>query len=224
MKKITLFLFACLIAIIGNSQTHGADSTIRVLQFKQDSTLHALIHADSVKIQKEYAKKIRWEKLKAGKIYPVINAGDGSGVVPVKDPTEIPDPNMDYKLLFELTASNPDSVASELNYGLVEIARIINLHVASGVPLKKIHIVIVAHGFGLNVLTSNAYYKEHFKRENPNLKLINQLAALDARFIACGQALAYFNVNKEALLPNVKVSLTAQTVLSSYALKGYMRY
>ncbi len=224
MKKNTLLFLACLFCLIGKSQTHGADSTLRSLKFKQDSTLHALIHADSVKVQKEFAKKIRWEKLKTVKIYPVINAGDGSGVVPVKDPTEIPDPNLEYKLLFELTTSNPDSVASELNYSLIEIARIINLHVASGIALKKIHPVIVAHGYGLNALTTNEYYREHFKRENPNIKLISELKALGTRFIACGQALAYFNVTNEALLPFVKVSLTAQTVLSSYVLKGYMRY
>jgi len=33
----------------------------------------------------------------------------------------------------------------------------------------------------------------------------------------------FFNVNKEALLPIFKVSRTAQTVLSSYQLQGYVK-
>jgi hypothetical protein len=34
----------------------------------------------------------------------------------------------------------------------------------------------------------------------------------------------FFEVDKEALLPMFKVSLTAQTILSSYQMKGYVKY
>lgn len=45
---------------------------------------------------------------------------------------------------------------------------------------------------------------------------------MGAKFIACGQALAFFEVERESLLPVVKVSLTAQTVISGYQVKGYV--
>ncbi|MGP8215570.1 MAG: DsrE family protein [Bacteroidia bacterium] len=223
MKKITLILCACMYALTGYSQMHKIDSTVQILKFQQDSTLRALIHADSVKVNKDFSSKIKIAKALSNAIYPVINAGEGSGVIPVKDPTEIPDTSLNYKLLFELE-KNPDSAKNEVNYSLVEVARIINLHVASGIPLKKIHLVIVAHGGALYTVTNNNYYKEHFKADNPNIKLINELAALGAEFIACGQTMAYADLKRESLLPVVKVSLTAQTVLSSYQLKGYIKY
>jgi intracellular sulfur oxidation DsrE/DsrF family protein len=223
MRKLTLLFCFAIAAFIVNAQKHNLDSTIRVLKFQQDSTLRAKIHADSAKVNKSFADKIRWAKLQDGEIYPVLNAGIYSGVIPVKDPTEVPDTTQEYKLLFEVTSSNPDSTASEINTSLVEVARVINLHVASGVSLKKIHVVIVMHGGGIRIVTDNATYKEHFRTDNPNIKLIDQLSAIGARFIVCGQSVAYGNVKRETFLPQVKVSLTAQTVLTNYQLKGYVK-
>ena len=131
---------------------------------------------------------------------------------------------IDYKLLFELTGNNPDSLAKQINFGLMEVVRKINLHFASGIPLKKIFPVIVVHAGALNAITTNKYYQEHHKLDNPNIKLINELVKPGAKFIACVQAIAFLNIKAEDLLPLVKISLTAQTVLSSYQLKGYVLY
>lgn len=201
MKNIILFSLVFILSLVGYSQTH----------------------ADSVKA-KEAANKIKMDKLLSTAVYPVLNAGNRSGVIPVKDPTEIPDPAQDYKLLFELDKNNPDSLTGKVNTNLVEIARIINLHVASGVPIKKIFPVIVVHGPGVNAATNNEFYKEKFKTDNPNIKLMNDLSALGAKFIACGQAMAFFEVKRENLLPLVKVSVTAKTAFSNYQLKGYVKY
>jgi intracellular sulfur oxidation DsrE/DsrF family protein len=78
------------------------------------------------------------------------------------------------------------------------------------------------HAGALHAISTNEHYKEKYKLDNPNLKLISDLKNLGARFIACGQAMAFHNIKKEDLLPDVKVSLTAQTVLSSYQLKGFV--
>ena len=224
MRKLLLLIFASFIYIFGSSQTYNIDSSLLAMKFKKDSTLRAMIHADSLKIEKDNEEKIKWEKLKSIAIYPAIKAGDNSGVIPVKDLTEIPDQNLDYKLLFEVTANNPDSLAGEINYGLAEVARVINLHVASGISLKKIFPVILVHAAALNAITTNVYYQKQHKINNPNLKVISDLEHLGAKFIACGQAMAFFEVKKEDLLPLVKVSLTAQTALSSYQLRGYVKF
>jgi intracellular sulfur oxidation DsrE/DsrF family protein len=123
-----------------------------------------------------------------------------------------------------LTDNNADSVIKEANYGLVEVARIINLHAASGIPVGKILPVIVVHAGALNAFCTNDRYKEKYKTDNPNLKLISELKNFGARFIACGQAMAFKKFTKEDMLPEVKISLTAQTVLSGYQLKGYVLY
>jgi intracellular sulfur oxidation DsrE/DsrF family protein len=85
--------------------------------------------------------------------------------------------------------------------------------------------VIVVHAGALYAISNNAAYQKKYKLDNPNLKTIDELEKkTGARFIACGQAMAFFEVKKEDLLPEVKISLTAQTVLSHYQLKGYVKY
>lgn len=224
MKKIILLFLSFFAIITVHSQTFNSDSALKVLTFKRDSSMRALFHTDSVKVSKEYADQIKKAKFKGVAIYPVFNGGDGSGVVPVKDPTEIPDPTIDYKLMFELTQNNPDSLSKEIDMGLQEIVRVINLHVAAGIPLKKLSLIVVVHGPALNALTTNEYYNEKFKMDNPNIQVINKLFSLGTKFIACGQAMYFMDLKREVLLPLVKVSLTAQTVLSSYRLKGYLKY
>ena len=235
MRKLFFSVLLSMLSLAGFSQHYNIDSSLASLKMKKDSTLHVLktqrdsaytasMHADSVKTEKEFKEKIKWENLKAISIYPVLNAGENSGVIPVKDPTEIPDPKMDFKLLFELTSANPDSTAKDINAGLAEVARKINLHVASGVPLKKIFPVLVIHGPALYAFTNNDVYKEKYKTDNPNLKLIKELEALGTRFIGCGQAMAFLDIKREMLLPVMKVSLTAQTALANYQLKGYVLY
>ena len=235
MRKIILLVIGSMMAFTGFSQSYNIDSSLNSLRMKKDSILHAMkvqkdsayhamMHTDSVKIDKEFTEKEKWEKLKAVTIFPVIKGGEFSGVIPVKDLTEIPDPNIEYKLLFELTDNNPDSLAKDINSGLTEVARKINLHVASGVPLKKIIPVLVVHAGALFAFTSNTFYKEKYKVDNPNLKLISDLKNLGARFIVCGQAMAFLDIKKESMLPDVKISITAQTALSHYQLKGFVKY
>jgi intracellular sulfur oxidation DsrE/DsrF family protein len=84
--------------------------------------------------------------------------------------------------------------------------------------------VIVVHAGALKAFSTNKYYKDHYKLDNPNLKLLNELKNIGAKFIACGQAMTFLNIKKEDLVDDVKVSLTAQTVKSSYQLKGYVLY
>ena len=84
--------------------------------------------------------------------------------------------------------------------------------------------VVVVNGPALNAFALNDIYKEKYKVDNPNLKLINDLSAIGTRFIACGQAMAFQEIKKEALLPLIKISLTAQTALSHYQLKGYVLF
>jgi intracellular sulfur oxidation DsrE/DsrF family protein len=192
------------------------------LSHARDSTLRAMFRNDSIKVSKEFSEKAKWDKLASISVFPLLKGGKYSGALPVNDPTEIPDPNMDYKILFELTANNPDSTIKEINGGLDEIARVINLHVASGIPAKRIFPVIVVHASALNAIKNNEAFKKKYKIDNPNIKLINDLEKIGARFIACGQAMEFFEVKREELLPEIKISLTAQTVITMYQLKGYV--
>ncbi|MER3497953.1 MAG: hypothetical protein C4308_04620 [Chitinophagaceae bacterium] len=142
--------------------------------------------------------------------------------MPVSNADEIPDASIEYKLLFEVVSNNADSLAKEYNDALVEAVRVLNLHAAAGIPAKKLHVVIVIHGPALDAIKNNTAYQNKYKMDNPNIPLITSLEKLGAKFIACGQAMTFLDVAKEDFLPSVKISLTAQTVLTQYQLKGYV--
>jgi len=190
--------------------------TDSIEKLKKDSIAHAKMISDS----------IRWEKLFAIAQYPLIKTGGKySGVVPVNNVEEMPDPKQQYKLLFEVVIANKDSMAKELNEGLTEVARVLNLHVFSGVPAKNIKTVVVVHGSALTAIMNNEAYRKKYQVDNPNLRLLKELEEkAGIKLIACGQAMAAFDIKNEELLPEVKVSVTAQTVLSNYQLKGYVLY
>jgi intracellular sulfur oxidation DsrE/DsrF family protein len=202
MKQI-FSLFICLLLVqFGMTQTVVKDSAQKA---KEDS--------------------IKMKKLEAILTYPLINAGTFSGVVPVSNPDEIPDPTLNYKLLFELVDNNKATEAKDINHGLVEICRIINLHVASGIPVKNITPIIVVHAGALHSFYTRDIYQKKYNADNPNIAIVDELIKkTGARFIACGQAMNFFDVPREEMIPQVKVSLTAQTVLSHYQLIGYKLY
>jgi intracellular sulfur oxidation DsrE/DsrF family protein len=211
MKKWFLFLGAS-ISILSPlfSQTTGLDGAAK--KAEMDSIMNA--RKDSIK----------WAKLESVAYYPLIKAGTFSGVLPVEGVDEIPSPKRQYKLLFEFTLDFKDTSHTKLNPGLVEIARVLNLHVASGIPVSHLHPIIVVHGPSLFSIQNNEVYKAKYKNDNPNNQLILDLMKNGAKFIACGQAMNFLDIKKQELYPGVKVSLTAQTVLSNYLGQGYVLY
>jgi intracellular sulfur oxidation DsrE/DsrF family protein len=160
--------------------------------------------------------------------FPAIKSAKWAGVVPVQPIDERPDPTMQYKLLFELTGfalKGQDSTAkTDVNLGLSEVARQINLHEANGIPRRNINVVIVAHASALYCFLTNEKYKKKYEIDNPNIPLIKELQDYGVKMLVCGQAMTFFNVEMEDLVPGIRQVLTAQTVISSYQLKGYVYY
>lgn len=220
IKQLFLFLFLSFLVSVSMAQVTKSDS-MRMAKMK---TLHEKFATDSAKLEKEYVQNVKWEKLSATSMYPLLNAGENSGVAPVSNVSETPDPNLDYKLLFDFVENNPDSAAHELSYGLTEIARRMNLHAAGGIPVKRILPVVVIHSAALNVVKSNAAYQKKYKKDNPNVQLIEQMKKLGVKFIVCGQSMAFTDTKKEDLIPGIDISVSAQTALTMYQLKNYVLY
>ena len=167
---------------------------------------------------------IKLAKLLAHAYYPLIKAGPYSGVLPVEGVDEISDPKREYKLLFEFTEGFKESTHEKLHPSLVEIARVLNLDVASGIPIANIHVVVVVHGPSLFSIRNDQFFRAKYQKNNPNHQLIEDLMKNGVKFIACGQAMLFFDVKKEQLFPGVKVSQTAQTVLSNYLGQRYVHF
>jgi intracellular sulfur oxidation DsrE/DsrF family protein len=128
------------------------------------------------------------------------------------------DPKLSYKLVIDVMQSpNPDSV----NEGLLNGARIINLHAAAGVTPKKLSVVFVLHNVAAFTLTSNEAYRKKYGKDNPNIALIKAIQDAGARVTICGQTMQKRGIAREALLPNVQVGISALTTISTLQQQGY---
>jgi intracellular sulfur oxidation DsrE/DsrF family protein len=158
--------------------------------------------------------------------FPAIKSVNWAGVYPVNPIDEMPDPNMQYKLLFELSdfafKDQDSSAKTDINVGIGSVARELNLHEANGIPRKNINAVVVIHGSALYSLLKNEKYKKKYGRDNPNIAVIKELQNYGVKMIVCGQAMTFLNLEMEDLVPGIKQALNAQTALSSYQLKNYV--
>lgn len=165
---------------------------------------------------------LRMAKMMESAIYPLIKEAKMGGVIPIADADEMPDPSMKYKLLMNFSQPAVSSEkAKEINGALAEVARIINLHIAAGVPKENLEVRVIAHGSGLFSLLDDAHYRKKFRINNPNSKLVKELQDAGVQFSSCGQAMKFLSIEKENLLPNIKLAYSAKTVISNYILKGY---
>lgn len=151
------------------------------------------------------------------KVNPVIK--DYGTVNEVPFATEKPDPKLDYKIVLDISteASKPESV----NEGLDKVAKLVNLHVMGGVPLKKLHVSAVLHGAAAYVIMNNDSYRQMFGVDNPNLALLTALKQADVQLFVCGQSLFKRSINPNAIAPEVKVATSAITTITTHQLKGY---
>ncbi len=208
MKKLLLLISIIFIAILSHAQP-PKDST------KLTDSLAKI----KMKAAQDSAEKVMLAKA----TYPVIKSAKWSGVLPVEGINEKPDLSHRFKILLEVTHGIKDSIeAKEVNDILAEVGRQVNIHVAAGVPLKNIDMVVVGHGGVLRSFFTNEAYQKKYKVDNPNIALFNELRSAGVTFIACGQAMNFLNIEKSQLLPWVKVALSAQSVITDYQLRGYI--
>ena len=151
------------------------------------------------------------------KVNPIIK--DYGAVYRLPNAAHKPDPNINYKIIVELTenASKPDS----LNEYLEAIATLINLHAAEGVPKENLHVVVVLRKMATYAVFGNEMYKEKFKVDNPNLELLKELYDAGTEFYVCGQTMTKRNINESKLVPEAKVASSGLTAITTYQLQGY---
>ncbi len=159
-------------------------------------------------------------------MFPVIkDFSSPVAVVPVID--EMPDPKIDYNIVVDFTVfptmkGNKEKMdSSRSNWGLGNVGRIYNLHVAAGIPKEKVKMVIAVHGAAARSFLSNEEYQKKYKRDNPNLSIIKELNNAGVKFLLCGQSVTWMGMTKAMLVPEAKLTLTAQTTLTSYQMKGF---
>ena len=152
---------------------------------------------------------------KTGLIYPLV-PGHG-GVVPL--PRAAEQPRKGAKAVFDITA---DAKPGEVNKGLEQVARLLNLYGAAGLKAGDVKIAAVFHGEADKAVLSDAAYFARFKvAANPNLPLIRDLKKAGVEVFVCGQSLHELGFKAEEVAEQVPVADSAMLVLVNKQADGY---
>jgi intracellular sulfur oxidation DsrE/DsrF family protein len=130
-----------------------------------------------------------------------------------------PDPKLDYKIIVEVNSDNPKP--ETVHEFFDKVAAVVNLHALGGVPANKLHVIMVIHGPAAQFVINDEAYKKKYNTSNPNAPLFKELTDAGVKIFVCGQSLNKRNIAKEVVAPEVKISLSAITTLTTYQLKGY---
>ncbi len=170
-------------------------------------------------------REAKFMQAAAKMVYPLINAGPMSGVLPVAGVTSKPDTKTEARLIFDFTQSTPAAgQAEQINPGLLEVARVLNLHAAAGYPPEKIKSVIIFHSGSILSLMNQPYYQSNYQKANPNQDLLEQLRKAGATLVVCGQSLALRDFSNTQLLQGIEVAVSAKTTLTKYHQAGYQTF
>ena len=134
---------------------------------------------------------------------------------------ELPDPNIIYKVLFDISKSSP--TIDEVNPGLISIARYFNTLAKYGVPADHRKIVIVLHQGGTEMILNSAAFKaRNDGHDNPNIAMIRSMKKAGIDFRVCGQAVLGRKIETDTIMPEIELDLWALTTITNLELRGYI--
>ncbi|AWX46245.1 hypothetical protein HME9304_03277 [Flagellimonas maritima] len=148
---------------------------------------------------------------------PIIE--DFGKVWPIENPDFKTNTNMDYKVVFDVMNS-PES-HTEINRTIETAARFLNMHAQAGVPPEQLKVTLVVHNKASKDIIQNDAYKKRYGVVNPNYEMVKSLMDTGVEVVFCGQSSKSRDFPKEELIPNVKVALSAMTVLIQLQNEGY---
>lgn len=158
-------------------------------------------------------------------------AADGQLAVPgypvaseVPGAHELPDPKMDYKIVWGIGQGAKDHTA-EINPALPTLTRYVNTLAKWGVPKEKRHIIVMFHqrSDDFDIVMTNAAFKAKYGKDNPNVALISALGKAGVEFRACGQAVVGRKIDMKDVNPDIQVDLWAMTSFFNLQMKGFAR-
>ena len=137
---------------------------------------------------------------------------------------ELPDPKIDYKVLFAVANGAQDRDA-DVNPMLPTIAEYLNTLGKYNVPANHRHLVVMFHQRNpdFDIVMTNAAYKARYGKDNPNIAIIHALKQAGVDFRACGQALGSRKIDAKDVNPDIQIDLWAMTSMMNLQMKGYAR-
>ena len=131
----------------------------------------------------------------------------------------IPDSTSVLKAIFDIDHMPKDPLSS--NSLISSLHRYLNMHVKNGVKESNISLAFVLHGASTKDALTNEAYKKKYGTENPNTDLIKTLSEHGVDMFVCGQSAAYEGITNSELLAEIKLALSAMSVLTIYQSEGY---
>lgn len=138
---------------------------------------------------------------------------------------DIPEPDLDtpldleWRALFEVARGAPEP--GDLNPSIETVARFLNMHARAGVPVERLHAALVLHGTAGKDTLTHAAYRQRYGVDNPNLGLLQALAAAGVEIYLCGQTAAHRGLGRDELIAEVGVALSAMTAIGVLQDRGY---
>lgn len=129
-----------------------------------------------------------------------------------------PNPAKVYKIVFDAKSGG---VKDGVNTALWHVARAVNLYGASGVDKAHRKFAVVIHGPATPLVMTNAAYKKRFGKDNPNLKLIDELTDAGVKIYVCGQAAGDLKIPYNDINPHIILTLSALADLPILQSQGY---
>lgn len=139
--------------------------------------------------------------------------------VPPGGAKELPDPNMTYKVVFDVATAAPKM--DQVNPMLEGVTRFVNTLAEYGVPADHRMIAVVFHQGGTDVVLNNEAYKALHGHDNPNIALIQKMKKAGVDFRVCGQALLARKIDPKTVQPEIEVDLWALTTIVNLEMRGY---
>jgi intracellular sulfur oxidation DsrE/DsrF family protein len=148
---------------------------------------------------------------------PAVPAG--TGYVEVPGAAVAIDSKHVYKVIVDgiNAAASPGAVIPALG----RASLIANALAVARVPAANRKVVVVFHGPSVDGLLRNDAYRKQFGVDNPNTRVIEQLAAAGVELFVCAQHMANHKLGMEMLAPQVKLATAASIVLIAYQNEGY---
>lgn len=152
------------------------------------------------------------------KVNPII--ADYGGIFEIPNAEMKPDPNIKYNIVIDVATGSTNP--SQLNDGLNNVARLLNLHAVGGVPKENLHVVLAIHGGATYSTLNNDQYQSKYGVDNPNLNILQALndSGVVDLFI-CGQSMIARRVDPTKISSFVKPATSMLTTVTTYQLKGY---
>lgn len=141
------------------------------------------------------------------------------GVYALAAGADMPAVDVVHRVLID--AREGETTSTGINRRLDAAARAVNLYALAKVPPDNSKVAVVVHGKATPLVLSDASYRRHFGKPNPDGALIAQLRQAGVEIYVCGQALSHQGYAVADVRDEVRVSLSAMTKLVELQAAGY---